>query len=740
MRFAILMLLAASLAHAQIELPAEKILKAFGESCSMNGKLAATTTEQAKVLVDMLVENRDNPDCSTLPWAAASANLLVNNSQNFENLAITTTESEYLMAMREERILLTALAAAKTDPNAPADLIATIESQLQYVQRGLTRAAQTLTANRKNQIFSARNRTYNSLVQTGQNVFSPGAMSDGCWTKRKSWFEGITVAATSMLASTLSSTYALPISAAAELAGQLMDVIRRARINNTISKVSDSIANKAYQCGVEKIAEQWCEARDQKSALNALAKDLTKPRDKTPVLRGLEILDEELPVVLAWLEKVAIGMQPSTGEHSDKYSRYLNRKTLVERASIEGNGMIHDRKAIFDRAPSQEQKWLEIRRLIEDLRSNLVTLATPLRHPVYELTNETVYPYFLLGRDSSNYPKGKDGKIIAWNDFNALSSDDWGTDYPAYVPDIEAVGRRFTESIRMADEVIKREREQVIHAEALLLLSDAVEQDFKGYSPMKSLTTAKEYLVQNAPKEFPTAVEEKLFWDTENKLEQVIYKIGNALNRDGSGDPATALKDIYEIARLDFGSILFEAEVRKTLRLALNDLPIRLSSLDSAHEAYLLANDDLIATFELLKENGSLDDARDDANSAQSSTYTNLKEFGAIFDDGIKTTLENYKKKEKVEGENSPSRELRAALCYKLYSLPEWPKKIKPELCEGTKLVSSVDGGPKTDPWSKEILKKNLEDRICLYYDFKRQRKIYQDTCKRGGEHCKKGG
>lgn len=715
------------------ELPAETLLKAFGENCSMNGELASTTTQQARVLVSLLTEIRDNPDCSTLPWAAANANLLAQNASQYENLAVTTTESEYLLALREERILLTALAAAKTNPDTSKDVIDTIESQLQYVQKSLSRSAQQLTSGRKSQIFQQRSRTYGSLVQTSNSIFGPGVMGDGCWTKRKGWFEGITVAATSMLASTLSSTYALPISAGAELAGQLMDVIRKAKINSSINRVADGVAQKAYQCGVEKIADQWCSARDQKLALNALAADLVSTKDQTPILHGLTILDEDLPVILTWLEKVAIGFRPTNGEVADKQSRFLNRRTLVERASIEGNGLIADRKPVFDRAPTREHKWLEIKRLINDLRNNLVTLAAPLRHPIFELIPESVYPYYLLGRNDGNYPRGKDGKILNWEAFSAVNSEDWGDD--SYVADLDLVQRRFSSSIAMADEIIRKEREEVLNADGLLLLSDALEANVHNQSARKSLEEVRDFLKTNAPKSFANPVEEKLYWQTHANIENILYRIDHALDRDGSGDPNTAIRQIYNTAKLDFGSLFFEAEIRKTIRLGLNELPIKIDG-ESAKEIFLLGSDDFVRTYELLKDGGSLDDARDDANSAQSSTYTNLKEFGDIFDSGLKTVLENYIKKEAVEGANSPSRELRAALCYKLYSLPEWPKKLKFDLCKGTQLVSSVKGGPKTEPWNDSVLKKSLEDRVCLYYDYKRQRKIYQDTCKRKGENC----
>ncbi len=722
-------------ASAQNQMPAEKLLAAFGENCSVNGGLAATTSQQTKVLVDLLQEAKDNPDCGTLPYASANANLLFNNASAYERLQVTTAENQYLFALEQERNLLSALTVAKAQTPLNQENITTIESELRFVQDTVARASQFNSLSRINQIVDSRNRTYNSMLGTTRALFGPSVQNDLCWSKKKSFFEGLTVSATSILASSFSSTYTLPISAGAELASQLMEIIRKAKINGSIARASDAVAQKAYQCAVEKMSELWCVARDKKVALEMLAKSVVhQPKDQ-PVTQGLTLLNQDLPVVLNWLEKVSLGSEPVNLGQARRQSLAFSRETMVTRAAKEGSGLIHEYQSIFNLAATPDEKWSVIRKVITELGQILAVVSTPQRHPIFESVPENVFPYYLLGRNKDNFPRNLDGTLKDWANFNALAYSDWSsngqTPIEAYVPSLEKVEDQFLLAVQRATELTTREKQDVLHADSLFLLSEAMDPDLRRMSPYDSLTQIANYIRTHTPPQFRDVVNQKLYQQTSDTLAQLLNAVQTSTNRDATKTPAEALREVYAAAHLETGISYFETLVRRSLRLALNELAF---SDDPNMNAFLLGNDDVTDSFLLLKPGASIDDTRDDANSAQSSTFTNLNEFGDVFEGGIKTVLENYLKKELIEGDDSPSREMRASLCYKLYSLPQWPKNIKPEYCLGTQLKSSVPNGPVTVPWAQATLAQPLKNRVCLYYDYKRLRKIYQDHCRREGK------
>ena len=90
-----------------------------------------------------------------------------------------------------------------------------------------------------------------------------------------------------------------------------MEIVRTSKINSQISKATLSTATRAYQCTMEQLSAHWCAARDAKNIAKFMNKGVSNTRFNNGALEALRLLEDELPDIVKWLERVRVASEPA---------------------------------------------------------------------------------------------------------------------------------------------------------------------------------------------------------------------------------------------------------------------------------------------------------------------------------------------------------------------------------------------------------------------------------------------
>jgi hypothetical protein len=732
---------------------ASDLLEAFGEGCSNNGTLSSATQKHGAVMVNVLEKVKDAPECSTLPYAVASLNNLQANVNKL--LKVSDQERDLLAAREQEKVMLLALASAQNDPEASENYRSLIKEELLFTKQEVARTSQYVSSYEKNQLLNIQKEAYSSLVSTSRSVFGQGAANQLCWSTQREILSGITAAAASVVSSAVSSAISIPLSAGAELTGQIMEIVRQSRINKQISKVAIGSATRAYQCTMEQLSSHWCAARDAKLTAKFMLKGLTNSRFNNGALEALRVHEHELPAIVRWLERVRIAAEPANVSSARQQAQSIFKDNRVTRSLILGIGVINQHRPLFNSKPDRDQKWFEIRAIINEILDVTdgasAAASTNFSNPIYQIYDPQTAPFILLGRHINDLPRDSNKNLRTWSSFNALSRDDWGRE-PVYVPSIDELETQFREWMRLAALSTQGEFQQDVQANPLLIIQEFFDVDLDDGSVYSSLTDLIRYLETKMSNEQRTTVNLRFYGLTLESLKLIKKTMEdanniapeNCLRRSSSTGSVVCQSDIDAIGRvavaanLNLGVTAFEDSILRLLRVNLNDV-IRKGVMSNDIETVLIASYDILRELDAVRGFGGPTSVIKDANAAQSSTQDTLNAFGDTFAVGIKKVIENYNSKilqAKELGDLGANTRMKADLCFKLLALPVWPKKLPTSLCEGVKIVTDIEGGPRELVWSKELLKKELLDRACAYHDFQRDELIFARNCQRKGQGC----
>ncbi|MGE3973800.1 MAG: hypothetical protein AB7F59_04660 [Bdellovibrionales bacterium] len=762
--FAIFCFAISSVAHTQqtqsVEMQvANELLEAFGEGCSNNGAFSTTTQQHGTTIVRVLETIKDAPECSTLPYAVAA----LNNAQGNLNaiLQVSQEERDLLASREQEKAMLLALAAAKEDHTTTADDLYLIKQELIRAKSEVARAQEYVNTYQKNRVLSLQNEAYNSLVSSTKSLFGQGAANQLCWSAQRQVLSGITAAAATIVSSAVSSSISLPLSAGAELVGQIMEIVRQSRINRQISKVAMGSATRAYQCTMEQLSGHWCAARDAKTISNFMLSALSNKRHNNGIFEALKVLDQELPAVVKWLERVRIASEPANVAAAKQQALTIYRDSRVNTSLVLGLGVVKQHKPLFAAKPTKEQKWFEIRNTIDDILQQTDAASYfnmqygSIVNPIYQIYSPSIAPYILLGRASNDIPRDQNGNLIPWASFNALDPKDWGKP-TVYDPNIDQLEQQFRQWMKLAAESTKGEMQQDLQSNPLLIIQEFFDIDVDDSSVASSLNEIIVYLETKMSPDQRNSVNKRYYGLTLNQLKQIKMAMDEANNvppetcirRNSSAGSTVCQSDIdaigrvANIANLNLGVTEFQDAVTRLMRVNINKI-IQTGILDDDLETVLVGSYDVLRELDNLRGAGGPQAVIKDANAAQSSTQDTLNAFGDTFADGMRKVLENYNSKiaqAREAGDKEANTRMKADLCFKLLALPIWPtKKIPTNLCEGVKMVSDLTGGPDMKVWKKELINEKFLERACIYHDFERDEDIFARNCARKGRGCEGG-
>lgn len=706
--FIFLILLFSQYSKADNAARASQLLSYFKSGCSMEGEWTNVAIGQAQALIESLRSIENDESCKSASGIISNLGQL---NSYFQTIQQNSNERQIMALQNQQQQLLLELGST-SDPS----LIATITAELRTVQTQLAvlEGYQNYDSN-----FNQLNQTEQAMrdiLGTTSTVFKTLEANQGCWSK----YPGVLSSAATLgggIASAFSSSgYAIIVKAAVDLIGQVVDYSRKWNIKYRINKSAHPIASLAFQCGTEKIIDNWCGAEDARKAVELKESVLSQDYSDDNIWIGVRILDRELPRVLDWLKEVRAGAEPTTNADADRQNRVIFREASVRTSKNKVKGILNENRDIFNSAGGRDAKWSVLRRIL-----NEIIATTKNASVLNEIYPFSYAPYYLLGIAINDAPRNSEG---GFQDINVYSP-------PADMNfSLDSVDQLFSDWILLSEDVVQNELNLVLQVDALGVINNAV--DNLGIpnreTPRISIQRIKSFLTNNIPTTFQNSTHRIIYQDTIQTLEKIGINIDKVFADNDSIPPGVALVNINKIAKLTFGNIFIQNRILRSIRYSLNDIVIRRRNDGDSLASQLLAADDIINALNKYSPNGAMNltALRLQIAQAQSMSQKTLSNFTKFFGNKIQKTLKEYDRLAKNSGENEkgPNMMAKAALCLKLISVDKWPKRIPFELCEGVKLLHPNPKGPQIRVTS-QMKDLPFNKRACVYRDYLRKSLIF---------------
>lgn len=709
----------ASSARAE-DVPGRALLSYFQANCGSQGEWTAAALADSSALVETLRSLNSDPDCKSIGGAVAGLNLLGNQVTALQN--VTANQEEISRLDGQEQEIMVQLSQT-SDAAVQASLNSTLRD-LQVTRSGLMgkdRFYKDLTAPGKAQLMTA-------MIQTANTTFTQLAANQKCLDKNPS----IVNTATSILSTVGSAAVfvnpalGLGITAGSAFMGNTIDALRVGRNNREIRALADNtMAMQGYKCALEVMSDHWCQMRDAEVFLNFKANQ--RRPESTDLSAAIRLNDREIPVLLEWLGKIKSGVTPTNSAEASRQNEIIGREALVRSVDGSGRASITERRSLYS-ASSGDERWNVVKTIV----NRLVRIASGgaegqyssgPRSPFTDVLAIEYAPFFLLGFAESD-PVIRNPAL--GGAFYDLSS--W--ERPAtFEPSLEVIQDRFADWVDRARSRVNLELADVLQPDTLQTLSSAYERTGNAWklSPMDSLKNLITFLDRHRPQEADQAFK-RIFEETLTTL-RGIYDVTETYVVMNQLKERTPVDEIYQLARLQYGTVVIQTRLDMIVRLTLFEYLQNSTPQDQVLVAQLLAADRFTQALSKMSGREDLGLIRQDIQSAQPATISNLNGFIQIFGKNINKLLGQLKAEEERAQPTvaRAKRNARTQLCFLLLSVPDARYNIYTGYCDGLKMEPLIQGGPESIKLTADTFRKDLNDRACEYREFFRKSKIYEN-------------
>jgi len=703
----------ASLATAA-NIPGEDLLGYFSSNCRTQGEWTRAALSDSRALIETLRAVAQDPDCKTVAGSITQLEILNSQLNNVQNLNSTQVQVSILNSKEQELLLQLSQTA---DQNIQGD----INSKLRDLQ--VQRAA--LFGNQSNSIETTgtdKAQILMGIVQTANSAFNQIVGNQKCLQKNGSLLKSATslISAVGATAVSVNPALGLGLSAGSAFLGQTIEGVRQSTSFWKIRRISNnSIAFEAYKCALETMSERWCQMKDAESFLKFKASQRQRPIENTTLASAIRLNDREIPVLLEWLTKIRAGVTPTTTADAGRQSLVFQREAVLRSLEANGIGLIEENRALYNSYTDLNERWSFLRSLIITLIPSVA--PNNIKNPLYDVIPVGYTPYFLINLPDDASIRNNQGTYL---DFNAWPKPS------ALNPTLDLVKEKYLEWIQKTRIRINQELTQVLQPDALQTLSSAFERSGNRWklSPMDSLKGIINFLKQNPPQDNHSFG--RLYDSTLQKLNQIYEIIQNAVfNADTEVSMASPVEQIYELTQLKYGTVVMQARLEMIIRVALTELLQSSTPQDQVLVAQLLAAERFTETLSRMSGTDNLALIRADINRAQPITISNLNSFNEVFGKNIHRMLKKLKKEEDNAAGSiaKAKRYARTEMCFLILSVPDLKNKIDTSLCEGLSFDPVLADGPESDVLSASTFSKDFNDRACVYRDFFRKSKIFEN-------------
>jgi hypothetical protein len=735
---------------------ARSFLNSFNSFCPTTGTWTANSLAAAKEIEKVLVNLRDDPNCQDV------ANSIAIHTQNLygalDRIQRTSLERDIFSVQRQQSDLLKLL-DTETDPARITEMEDLYRSNQFYLS--LEEGKLEYDQNRADEYYQT-----NVMVNSAYQLFQQAALNQMCLIKSPTLLSSLSSIGTSFAAAMVTGGASLGYAAASNVLGYVFEYIRKSDLNKDIQKLGQATYVSAYQCVLESISNQWCQAQEASDLID-LKMSYAKTEPDT-FSKGVRILNRELPVLIDWLNSVRAATDPQNSSISNRQIDFLNRDNALRGWRLKSIGLIGEEKVKLPASLNSDQDKARQFTILKNAIASMSPRSEGPKNPILDIATAREIPWIIAGIPIDDVPSATDsgGNVVvtSLNSFTPklfLAEPKLANYYPLDPAEIE---KGINDLFQQAEDTLSQQRNNVLLADPEILFWDAETPrnvgNIRGIQPIESINNILIYFNRHFSKEFqylysqsqaqlqdhiddpynndplcpaldPANAEnnkERIYVQTRN----VLCDIKNQINYFKK-DPNERLNAIFEVANLENGTTAIENRVKKTMRVILTRVLEKASGDKLPIHAKLLVVNDIIDELTQYGKSNLTTQKFDIQESLQANEMT-LQSFAEIFSDGISKTLKAVAIRSKVQPNRS---QLLAKYCSLLLAIPDWSKpelkKIDTSVCDGVSLKSEWYPDQTTDPLSRSSFEREYHSsrRGCQLREFLRKEQFHQNYNKR---------
>ncbi|MCY4643937.1 MAG: hypothetical protein OXB88_04910 [Bacteriovoracales bacterium] len=720
---------------------ATNLIQSFQSFCPTNGNWTSNSLASARKIEKFIESLRDDPDC--IGMAQALANDVNSLAYALENIEYSFLEREIMGSEREQSEILFLL-ENEDDPYT----IQGLRSIFRENQLGLARKRGRLRYDER----KARNQYQaNVILNSATRLFRQATLGQQCILRSPQFFSNLFSLGANLAAISTTGGASLGFAATSTILGNTFGLIRKSKLNRHIRKLGQEKFVAAYQCVMESLSNQWCQARETYDLLEfKMQENKTNP---DPFLSGVRIIDYELPVLMNWLNDLRSATLPQNTSISQRQIQFIERETSLRVWKLDAIARLRDAQKKLppsDSDEDKEKKFYILQRLIVSLNPAF-SQEQRVINPVNEITSGSELPWLLAGVPLKDVPTTTNfsGRTVLIG-FEAMTATDFQS-HPTLVPHYPFFETRILDSIlkleKEAAALISGQRNSILHADPEFLFFEA-ENDYYRYhalgkekkvSPLAAIDNILDYLKDHYEGDFSSDSctrnneNNEDYADNRQKVikeTQIILCQTKAQVKGLSKDPTQRLKEIYQLTKLENGTTFIEQRIQAAIELILVEQLLENKDQEISLKVKLLVVDNIINELDQYGSSNLSMVKLDVLNALRNSEMT-LQNFAEIFADGIGKALRQVHNKNNGSNFHGP---LLAKYCSLLLTIPDWNskellKKIDLSLCHGKALKSfwRQRNSPFEFQFSSKLYHSSFgRRRMCHLRRFLRKEKYHQ--------------
>ncbi|MCY4644715.1 MAG: hypothetical protein OXB88_08875, partial [Bacteriovoracales bacterium] len=342
---------------------ARNLLNAFHSFCPTNGNWSDHALEASKKLQNVLTSIIEDPACVDIASSISRRARVISEAlTRFRNVPI---ERDILAKKRQQRNLL-----LLTMGEGVSDLdLARYQGLLRENQLSLLNLESYLPYDEER---ADREYITNVVVNSTYELFNQASLNQKCLFRSPMFLSAISSLGSSVSASLLSGGQGLAYASLSSVLGHALEFIRVSSLRRKIQELGQVEYISSYQCVLESISNQWCDAKESLDLINL---KIRNDSTETGVLRmGTDLLDRDLPLLTDWLEKVAAATPPENTAIARRQSGFLEKEKELRKWYLESIAKLNEERENIPLSLNSEAEREKQFRLLHKLVVNIASI------------------------------------------------------------------------------------------------------------------------------------------------------------------------------------------------------------------------------------------------------------------------------------------------------------------------------------------------------------------------------
>lgn len=699
------------------------LIAAFSSGCTSYGPYSQQALAQTQSLIGILEDLKNKDRCQPLAVNLAAIQSLQREIFQLSSQSQYGSYRENERAFFELTLLLGGRYGATNDPEMYAALrAALVETQ---VELALLKGSARLE---RYQLAMA------GLSSAIQAVTLQARDLQGCLRDYPEVALQLASSAMAIGGGFLTPALGLTVSSVGSLFGAAVEYARTRGDEDTIWQLYQNQMPTALTCGLETMAQAYCQASDTLQILKLQKKAYPEPSGKpSSFWIGMDLLNRRLPALQGWIYKLKTGVPPTSPEDAGKIDSAWRKVFELEMADIRFQGYLNQAVREYEQTASDDTR----RKIITDLLSLVSSSIAPpdmcsgcSTGPLFDFQDQGyVWACWL----THGYREVNEiGEMCPALDSGKQTLKGYVGEILAPKADIYRIYRNWQEVLGRVSDFVNLRFSQSVSLSAHALLDSASYPTFG--SPIETFYLILDFLDHVEARSEKFQFREQL---TESLRRTVVEVISILETKDVDQTALDRVQQLYDVLDLKRSSRKFLDEL---VHLISADIEYSMRYGEFPIETQEIIKASGIEVRDRLRSAGinRIGDAVEDLNNARATIRRNIELFRNHFKRSLGRSVIQLSKQtarqgpiagEKRRGVDRPAGQSLAKLCLLIATTgADYPDDRTKYLCYAHTLESfyGKNGNLKINlhGFEKSLRGKSFSERVCTYHRFKRQERI----------------